>query len=136
MVDELALRDIFSATTFSAGTFLVVFLMAVKAWNGLPALGQTVAIWRESRTAEQESMWNRMLGEIHRLSDAEKQCRADYDSLRRKFMDSEEVYNLEIADLRKEIADLKGYMHGQGRAANEAAGIVAAERLKGKDNEA
>jgi septal ring factor EnvC (AmiA/AmiB activator) len=85
--------------------------------------------WTEARTAEDAivgNQWKRFQDEIDRLvnriTDIEKKC----DRLEA----SEERCKSDLADAKRRIAELEGYDEGQGRARQEAAGIVARERAE------
>lgn len=57
---------------------------------------------------------DRLTGRVGRLEESEERCRR------------------ELQEARGEIAELKGYMTGQGQARQEAAGVVAIERAHGR----
>lgn len=113
-------------TAGATGSFAVLCLVAVRIWSGLPNFMDRWLALKAARAAEKAADWSRMRdllsdqgGEITRLSEAEKQCRHDYSELHRQHMEVIERINA-----------LEGYMAGQGRASQEAAGIVAMERLR------
>lgn len=145
MVDEFALKQIFSLQS-AAWTATALFgLFVIRLWNGAPAMFAQWVEWRrtvaEARTAEagriaaeKAADWSRLRDEIVRLSDAERKCRADFDDLHDKFIERGQKHGEEIAGLRAEIAELRGFLTGQGRAAQEAAGIVAIERGQRRDS--
>lgn len=122
MVDALALKQIFSLESAAWIVVALIFLLVVRMWNGAPALLEQWILYKQTKAAEKLSDWNRLRDEIKRLSDSEQQCRRDFQQLHRDYL-----------DLRNELADLRGYLAGQGRASQEAAGIVAIERL-GRDD--
>jgi hypothetical protein len=49
-----------------------------------------------------------------------------------KLEESEQRCQAALTETRRELAELQGYMTGQGKAAQEAAGIVAIERQERK----
>lgn len=124
MVDAQELRAIFSVqnAAWTAVTLLLLFVW--RMWNGAPAMFAQWIDYRRAKAEERSADWNRFREEIKYLRDAERQCRSDYDELYRR----SHLRDEEIAELRKELGELRGYMAGQGRAAQEAAGIVAIER--------
>lgn len=128
MADALALKQIFSIQSAAWAGIALLFLLIVRMWNGAPAMLETWILWRQSRAAEKASDWHRLREEIRRLSEAEERCRRDYAELHRKHMELHQEY----ADLGRRVAELEGYHIGQGRASQEAAGIVALERMKDK----
>jgi hypothetical protein len=139
MVDELALRQIFSLESATWTIALLLMLFLVRMWNGAPAMFAQWVAWRRSvaeariaeagrLAAEKASDWSRLRDEIARLSDAERKCREDFDVLHDRFIANEVAHSKEIGLLRSEIAELRGFMTGQGSARQEAAGIVAIER--------
>lgn len=118
MADAVALKQIFSLESAAWIAVALLFLFIVRMWNGAPAILEQWILYKQTKAAEKVSDWNRLRDEIKRLSDSEQQCRSDYQQLHRDYL-----------DLRNEIADLRGYLAGQGRASQEAAGVVALERL-------
>lgn len=74
-----------------------------------------MARWNErlrDKAAEKASDWTRLRGEIDRHTEEIKQLKAE---------------NLEC---HRRLAALEGYNDGRGKAAQDAAGIVALERLQ------
>lgn len=129
MIDGEALRAIFSVENAAWTATLLLMLFLVRMWNGAPAVFAQWIEWRRSiaeaqaaerkQTAEDKAAdWGRLREEISRLTEAEQKCRESFDQLHDNFL-----------NLRQELADLRGYLAGQGRASQEAAGIVAIERL-------
>ena len=129
MVDAQAIKQLFSTENTTLGIFFVVCLFVWRMWHSGPAVGETWILWQQTKAAQKVSDWSRLRDEIRRLSEAEVRCRKDYDDLHRKHMELHQEY----ADLGRRVAELEGYNVGQGRASQEAAGIVAIERMKGKD---
>lgn len=150
MVDVYAIKQILSVEGAAWTAVILMFLFVVRMWNGAPAVFAQWVAWRKSvaeakaaerrQSAEEKAAdWTRLREEIARLSEAEKQCRRDYDALHKQMVDAE-VKRIEaerqhahqVSELRAEIAELRGFMTGQGKAAQEAAGIVAIERSRRK----
>lgn len=140
MVDELAISQIFSLRNATWTIALLIMLFVVRMWNGAPAMFAQWVAWRRAvaeaksaeakRTADEKAAdWTRLREEITRLSDAEEKCRKDFDALHDRFIQREQEHSDEIAQLRREVAELRGFMTGQGRAYQEASGVVAIERL-------
>lgn len=123
MVDALAVKDILSIEG-AAWTGLAIFaLFVVRMWNGAPAMFEQWIAWRRARAEHKAAEWGRLLNENKRIDErcirleaAEERCRS------------------ELIEVKERLASLEGYMAGQGRASQEAAGIVAIERL-GRDGE-
>ncbi len=141
MVDEFALKQIFSlqSATWTIAALLALFI--IRLWNGAPAMFAHWVEWRRTvaeakaaeagrLAAEKAADWNRLRDEIIRLSDAERKCREDFDALHQKFIDREEAHSEEMRTVKSEIAVLRGYMEGRGNAAQEMAGILAIERTQ------
>lgn len=118
MVDALALKQIFSLESAAWIAVALLFLFVVRMWSGAPAMLEQYILYKQTKAAEKVSDWNRLRDEIRRLSESELQCRRDFQQLHRDYL-----------DLRSELADLRGYLAGQGRASQEAAGVVALERM-------
>jgi hypothetical protein len=78
--------------------------------------------YKQAKAAEKAAHWNRLQTEITRLSEAERQCRQDFDKLHDEFV-----------EMKSTLSELRGYQAGYGRAHQEAAAIVASERLNNKD---
>lgn len=121
-VDVAALKQIFSIQSAAWAVVALLFLFAVRMWNGAPAMLQQWIAWRQAKAAEKAADWNRLRDEISRLSEAEKRCREDYAELHRQHM-----------DVIERLKTLEGYHMGQGRASQEAAGVVALDRLSARD---
>lgn len=125
MADALALKQIFSIQSAAWAVVALIFLLIVRMWNGAPAMLETWILWRQSKAAEKASDWHRLRDEIRRLSEAEERCRSDFANLHRKHMELHQEY----ADISRRVAELEGWQTGQGRASQEAAGVVALERM-------
>lgn len=115
--DADALRQIFSVQS-AAWTFTaLIFLFVWRMWNGAPAMFSQWIAYKQAKAAEKAAHWNRLQTEITRLSDAERQCRQDFDKLHSDFI-----------DIKAQLSELRGYQAGYGRAHQEAAAIIAIER--------
>jgi hypothetical protein len=123
MVDALALRQIFSIESAAWAFVALCFLFLVRLWNGAPGMFAQWIDYRRARAAEKAADWERLRDEIKRLADAEQQCRRDFQELHTQHM-----------NVVERLSSLEGYMAGQGRASQEAAGIVAIERLEEERN--
>lgn len=116
----------------ATGSFAVLCLVAVRIWSGLPNFMDRWLALKAARAAEKAADWSRMRdllsdqgGEITRLSEAEKQCRADYAELHGKCMSLSE----EVASLRREVAKHEGYNIGRGAASQDLTILESAKRL-------
>lgn len=121
MVDAAVLREILSLESAAWAAVAMLFLLVVRMWNGAPAIMETWILYKQSREAAKAGDWHRLREEIRRLSESEERCRRDYQQLHRQHM-----------EVIERLSALEGYMAGQGKASQEAAGIVALERLKDK----
>lgn len=95
-----------------------VIAAAVLVIRAFPSWKQR---WTEARTAEDAitgHQWTRLTGEIGRL-----------DERVQTLEKSEERCREELADAKNRIAELEGYNIGVGKSRQEAADIVARERL-------
>lgn len=139
MVDELALKQIFSLQSATWTIAALIALFIIRLWNGAPAMFAQWVEWRkavaEAKTAEASRVaaekaadWSRLRDEIVRLSDAERKCREDFDALHERFIEREKAHFLEMGEVKNELSVLRGYMEGLGNARQEASGIVAIER--------
>lgn len=92
--------------------FLLFYVVrSVKDWPGV------MQRWNErvrDRAEIDGDQYRRMDARMQRLEKAEEKCRYD------------------LADAERRIAELEGYNIGRGKADQEAAAIVAAERLRGR----
>lgn len=118
-MDSNALAQIFSLQSAAWSLVAIIFLLVVRLWNGSPAMFAQWIEYRKTKEAAKAADWTRLRAEIERLDgrcirleDAEAKCRDD------------------LASAKERIATLEGYQIGRGRAAQDAAGIVALERQK------
>lgn len=118
MVDGQALQQIFSLESAAWSAVGLLFLFVIRLWNGSPAMFAQWIAYRRARAEEKAADWLRLREEIGRLAEAEERCRKDFRALHAEHM-----------RVLERIASLEGYMAGQGQARNEAAGVVAMERL-------
>lgn len=116
MVDALAFRELFSTAGAAWATFFLIGLFVWRMWNGAPAMFQQWIAYRRAKAEEKAADWSRLRDHCTFLMDAEERCR------------------VELNEVKSRLANLEGYMAGQGRASQEAAGIVALERLGRNDN--
>lgn len=92
-------------------------LLIWRIFNGAPKWVEQWIAWRRAKTEERAADWKRLREEIERLSESEKQCRRDYLELHQQHM-----------EVIQRVNALEGYLAGQGRASQEAAGVIALER--------
>jgi hypothetical protein len=116
MVDALALKQIFSLESAAWIAVALLFLFVVRMWNGAPAMFEQWIAYRRAKAEEKAADWTRLRDHCNFLIEAEERCRS------------------ELRDVQTRLATLEGYMAGQGAARQEAAGVVALERLE-KENE-
>lgn len=121
MADVSAIRQIFSVEGAAWTGTAILALVAMRVWSGLPQLLDKWLAWRTAKAEERSADWRRLREEIIRLSEAEKRCREDYAALHAKHM-----------EVIERLTALEAYHLGQGRASQEAAGIIALERMKDK----
>lgn len=128
MPNESLVAWLTSAAPPAYALLLGCAVLAVRFW---PVWKQRLT---EARTADDAivgNQWKRFQDEIerliHRVGDLEGKC----DRLEQ----SEENCRSELADAKRRIAELEGYEVGRGKADQEAAGIIAAERLGKHDRE-
>lgn len=122
MADALALKQIFSLENAAFIALALFALLVLRMWNGAPAMFEQWISWRRARAEHKAAEWGRLLSENKRIDErcirletAEERCRA------------------ELLDVKGRLAALEGYMAGQGKASQEAAGVVALERLSHQD---
>lgn len=90
---------------------LALFVMLARAW---PAIMERVNEARRDRATIAANDYGRMDARLQRLEAAEEECRK------------------ELNEALRRLAEVEGYMTGQGHARQEAANIVAIERLSDK----
>jgi len=95
--------------------FLVYLVRTVRDWPNIMA--QWNARQRD-KVDEKAQDWSRLRGEIERL-----------DGRCERLEIAEEACRGELASAKGRLAELEGFMMGQGKARNDAAAIVATERL-------
>lgn len=117
MADALAFQQIFSIESAAWTATAVLFLLAVRMWNGAPAMFEQWIAYKRAEAEERAADWSRLRDHCNFLMEAEERCRS------------------ELIEVRGRLAALEGYMAGQGRAAQEAAGVVALERLGKKPDD-
>jgi hypothetical protein len=121
MVDLNALNDILSTRNGVWATFMVLSLIAWRGWQHIPAIIAAWAARRQVIAAERDADWNRRSGEIQRLA-------VRVDTLEQK----EEDCQAALREALGRLAQVEGFMMGQGKARQDAANIVAVERLTDK----
>ena len=124
MVDGDALRQIFSITGAAWTSTAILFLLAVRMWNGAPAMLEQWIAYRKAKAEERAAAHSRILEELDRVYEALKVEREENVAKGDKiaFLEADK------AKLMQEISALKGYSDGIGRARNEAQRIVSEER--------
>lgn len=97
--------------------YVGMLAVAVAAWRVLPGVMERINERSRDRASIEAAQFERMDARLQRLEASEERCRAD------------------LAQAAHRIAELEGYMMGQGQARQEAANIVAVERLADKNGE-
>lgn len=115
MVDALALRQIFSIENAAWTVTILIGLLVLRMWNGAPAMFEQWIAYKRAKAEEKAADWQRLRDHCAFLMLAEENCRS------------------ELNDVKGRLANLEGYMAGQGRAHQEAAGVIALERLREND---
>lgn len=116
MVDALALRQIFSLESAAWIFVAVVSLFVMRMWNGAPAMFAQWIAYKRAKAEEKAADWSRLRDHCAFLIEAEERCRT------------------ELGEVERRLAKLEGYAEGQGNARQEAAGIVALERARRRDD--
>lgn len=99
-----------------------IYPLVMERWNERQRDRATAEHERErDKEAARAGDWERLRAEIERV---DKRCAA--------LEAAEEECRKELAETKAELGELKGFMTGQGMARQEAAGIVANERLKNR----
>lgn len=111
MVDAIALRQIFSIENAAWTVTILIALLVLRMWNGAPAMFEQWIAYKRAKAEEKAADWSRLREHCSFLMEAEERCR------------------VELNEVKSRLASLEGYMAGQGKASQEAAGIVAIERL-------
>lgn len=111
MADALALKQIFSLESAAWVGVALLSLFVVRMWNGAPAMFEQWISYKRAKAEEKAADWSRLRDHCSFLMEAEERCRS------------------ELNDVKSRLASLEGYMAGQGKASQEAAGVVAIERL-------
>lgn len=136
MVEWSALSSILSARN---GVWTLVVLVMVGLWRGWAGLPAVMAQWIERRrviAAEKAADWERLRAENSRFAERLHVVEERHDECERNLAAERQQRHADVSSLRNELADAKGrlreiegYMMGQGKARQDAAGIVAIERL-------
>lgn len=111
------MTDLGIGTVPQWGAFGALLALLGVALRFLPALVSAFNERRRDRASIEGDQYRRMDERLQRVEASEEECRND------------------LIDAVGRIAELEGYMMGQGQSRQEAATIVAAERLidKAKD---
>jgi len=116
MIDALAIKQIFSLESAAWIAVSILFLFVMRTWNGAPAMFQQWVAYKKAKAEEKAADWSRLRDHCNFLIDAEERCRT------------------ELNEVKTRLATLEGYMAGQGQARQEAAGVVALDRLTDQRN--
>lgn len=115
MVDANSLAELFSVRNAALVAALANLLLVFRVFNGAPKWFEQWISYRRAKAEEKAADWSRLRDHCNFLMAAEETCRS------------------ELNDVKGRLATLEGYMAGQGRAYQEAAGINALERLGRND---
>lgn len=91
-------------------------LLVWRMFSGAPKWFEQWLAYRRAKAEEKAADWTRLRDHCNFLMDAEERCRT------------------ELNDVKSRLATLEGYMAGQGKASQEAAGVIALERLGRQKN--
>lgn len=119
MFNAEAWRQIFSVQSAAWTATAFIFLFTVRMWNGAPAMFAQWVAWRRARADEKAADWQRLREENQRI-----------DARCQRLEAAEERCREELAGVKQRLASLEGWLAGQGQAHQEAAGVVALERLE------
>lgn len=113
MVDAQILTQILSIRNGVWVAAALVALGVIRLWHALPAIMERLNERRRDRAAIEGDQYERMDARLQRLEQSEEECQH------------------KLVDALRRIAELEGYNIGQGMARQEAAVIVATERIAG-----
>jgi hypothetical protein len=116
VVDVNALAQILSIRNGVWAAAALIALGVFRLWHALPAIMERLNERKRDRASIEGAQYDRMDARVQRLEKQEEECRED------------------LNDARGRIAELEGYMIGQGKARQDAAAIVAVERLTDRQN--
>lgn len=112
-----ALDRILSVRNGVWSCFLVLCMVAWRGWPHIPAIITAWATRRAAINAEKHADWTRRGDELHRLVG-----RVDH------LEEREEDCQNKLRQALEELAQMRGYAFGHGKARQDAAGIIALER--------
>jgi hypothetical protein len=121
MANALDFSQFFTVGTAAWTSTCLLALLVARLWNGAPAMFQQWIEWRRLVAAAKTADWDRRGEELARL---DERCI--------RLEEAEQTCREELANAKGRIAVLEGYQIGQGMAAQQAAGVVALDRLKDK----
>jgi chromosome segregation ATPase len=119
VVDVNALAQILSIRNGVWAAAALIALGVFRLWHALPAIMERLNERRRDRASIEGEQYARMDQRTRHLED---RC----DELERR----EDECRTELNIAKGRIAELEGYMTGQGKARQDAAGIVALDRLE------
>ena len=130
MFDADALRQVFSITGAAWTSTAILFLLAVRIWNGAPAMFEQWIAYRKAKAEEKAAAHSRILEELDRVYEALKLEREENVACRDKaaFLEMDKV------KLMQENATLKGILQGYGEARNLQAMDEALKRAEQRGN--
>lgn len=113
-MDESVFNKVFSA---ASAAWAIVLLNAVALFKAWPAIMERLNERKRDRAAIEAGQYERMDARMQRLEKREEECQQ------------------RLTEALHRIGEIEGYMMGQGKAHQEAATIVAIERLSDKNGD-
>lgn len=128
MVNAPVLVQILQLAPYAVGTG-IIFLIGAAIWSRIPAFMAQWLEFKKARAAEKAADWTRLRDEIRFLGAALQSEREERRIERIEQQAENERCRSELAAAVRRIAELEGFMMGQGHARAEAQTIVSIERL-------
>jgi hypothetical protein len=123
-LDFAAINSILSTRNGVWATFLVLMVIAWRGYSGFPAFLAALVARRQAIWAQKDAEWKRIVGEVQRYSERLQVVEKHDEDCQRQ-----------LTDALRRLAELEGFMMGQGKARQDAAAIVAIERLTDREND-
>jgi hypothetical protein len=130
MVDLNALNAILSTRNGVWTLVVLVFILLWRGWQYVPAIITAWSARRKALADEKDADWTRIRGEAKLYADEAHRYSDRLAAVERR----EDECREQLRDALHRLAQVEGFMMGQGKARQEAANIVAIERLTDKQN--
>lgn len=117
MLSLESLRHLFSLQSAAWTSTAILFLLAVRMWNGAPAMFAQWIAYRQAKAAERSGDWSRLRAEITRLDERCDHLQKEVDECRER----------EAEWMHRAIA-AEAFQLGEGEALQKAQRIVSADR--------